>query len=81
MINTTSTASTGTSTYVSINEAAHMLSMSTKALYTALYADRLPGVTRFGRAIRIHRPTLERRALSGQILLDKVDSPSETSSK
>jgi excisionase family DNA binding protein len=61
---------TNASAYVSIRDAARILAVSPRTLYKSMYAGRLPGVTRFGRAVRIHRATLDRRALSGQVLLD-----------
>ena len=48
----------GEEEYWSIKEAADALGLSTKALYDAWGARRLPGAVKIGGSIRIHRPTL-----------------------
>jgi excisionase family DNA binding protein len=43
---------------MTVNEAAAFLRMNRKSLYRLIDQRRLPGAKRFGRTIRIHRPTL-----------------------
>jgi excisionase family DNA binding protein len=43
---------------MTIEETARFLRMNRKSLYRLIDKKRLPGARRFGRVIRIHRPTL-----------------------
>lgn len=45
-------------TVITVDEAAALLRVDRKSVYTAIRRGKLPGVRRVGRAIRIHRPTL-----------------------
>lgn len=54
--------------YLTVKQAAELMGVSPKTVYKAVYARRMPGVVRFGRAVRIHRPAVERQAQTGQVL-------------
>jgi excisionase family DNA binding protein len=45
-------------TVITVDEAAELLRVDRKTVYTAVQRGKLPGVRKVGRAIRIHRPTL-----------------------
>lgn len=55
--------------YLTVPEAAKALSLDESYVYRLCQAGELPGVKRFGRAVRIHRETLEewaRQEAAGQ---------------
>jgi predicted DNA-binding transcriptional regulator AlpA len=56
--------------YVSVPEAARRLGMSEKWAWKHVADRRIPGILKLGRSVRLHWPTLQRRTLSGQLLLD-----------
>lgn len=56
--------------YVTVGELAHRYRLSASAVYEGVYSGRLPGVVRFGRAVRVRLADVERQVEStGQILL------------
>jgi hypothetical protein len=57
--------------YATVPEVAQLLRESEKWAWAHVADHRLPGVVRMGRSVRVHLPTLRRRLLSGQVLLDK----------
>jgi excisionase family DNA binding protein len=44
---------------MSVDELATRLGLGRKTVYEQVKANEIPGVKRFGRAIRIHQPTIE----------------------
>jgi len=49
---------TQASEVLTVDEAAELLRVDRKTVYTAIRRGKLPGVRKVGRSIRIHRPTL-----------------------
>ncbi len=48
--------------YLTVTEAAEMLSIGQSSLYRQVQAGKIPGVKHFGKLVRIHRETLEKWA-------------------
>lgn len=56
--------------YLTAKELAEMLNMSLKFIIKHTQSGRIPGKTKIGRLWRYRKSDIEKRLLSGQLLLD-----------
>lgn len=59
-------AADGLPLLLTVAEVAGLLRLNRKTIYAMIARGELPGVRRFGRAIRLHRPTVIRWQINGQ---------------